>query len=290
MQMNPSFHALRVGLWASLAVLVWLVLPDRYLGPYKAWNPHAIMEFVIAIFAISLLGRLAIHLLGAHYGLLLSGLMGGFVSSTATIHTMGTIARSQPSWAERAALAGVLSNLATLLQLLVLLKLLAPALLDVFIQPVCFGMGGMCGYAAWVLLSNAGFKTDYVAAEEAVPFDWKSLLSLTAMVCGVSLAAAGLNSAFGQDGLWLGAGLSGLVDAHAIIPTMAALLTQEKLRPVDALLPLLIALTANTLTKTLLAFQSGGWVYAKNVAIGVWVMAGSVWIGYLSHPFETWGG
>jgi len=78
---NKFLHTgiLRFVLLAILGVVAWQFFPDRYLGPYKAWNPHAIMEFVIAIFAISLLGRLAIHLLGAHYGLLLSGLMGGFV-------------------------------------------------------------------------------------------------------------------------------------------------------------------------------------------------------------------
>ena len=139
-----ALNGLRFGVWSVLAVAAWQLLPDRYMGPYHVWNPHAIMEFVITIFSISLLGKLAIHVLGAHYGLLLTGWMGGFASSTATIHAMGTVAKSQPALAARAALGGVLSNMATLVQLVVLLRLLAPQLLDVFIQPMYFGMVGMC--------------------------------------------------------------------------------------------------------------------------------------------------
>jgi len=275
------FTGLRFGVWAVLALTAWQLFPDRYLGPYQAWNPHALMEFVITIFSISLVGKLAVHVLGVHYGLLLTGLMGGFASSTATIHTLGTVARSQPQLADRAALGGVLSNIATLLQLVLLLRLLAPALLVLFIQPLCFGMLGMCAYAAWVLVGAKPAAPINVATDEALPFDWQSLLTLTAVVCGVSYASAALNALYGQAGLWLGAALSGLVDAHAIVPTVASLLLQNKLLPHDALMPLLMALSANTLTKSLIAFQSGGWVYARKVSGGVWLTTVAVWWGYL---------
>ncbi|MFY8179503.1 MAG: DUF4010 domain-containing protein, partial [Limnohabitans sp.] len=136
-------NSLLMGLLGASAVVAWQLLPDRYMGPYSAWNPHAIMEFVIAIFSLSLFGNLAVHFLGPRYGLPLAGLVGGFASSTATIHTMGLSAKSQPHFADRAALGGVLSNLATLVQLCVLIQLLAPNLMASFVLPVCFGMAGM---------------------------------------------------------------------------------------------------------------------------------------------------
>ncbi len=283
MNKRITFASLRFGVWVVFALTAWQLLPDRYIGPYQAWNPHAIMEFVITIFFISLVGKLAVHVLGAHYGLLLTGLMGGFASSTATIHTMGTVAKSQPQLADRAALGGVLSNIATLLQLVVLLQLLAPAMLVLFIQPLCFGMVGMCAYAAWVLALAKPAVNNHVAINETVPFDWQSLLTLTAVVCGVSYASAALNALYGQSGLWLGAAMSGLVDAHAIVPTVASLLLQNKLLPHDALMPLLMALSTNTLTKSLIAFQSGGWGYAKQVSGGVWVTTAAVWLGYITE-------
>ncbi len=265
---------------AVFAMLAWQWLPDQYLGPYNAWNPHAIMEFVITLFAISLLGKLIVHLVGSYYGLLLTGLVAGFASSTATIHNLGQVAKSQPDLADRAALGGVLSNIATLVQLAVLLQLLAPHVLTLFVQPLCFGLVGMCAYAVWVLVFAKPVVANSVQTKEASAFDWQSLLTLTAVVCAVSYVSAALNAMYGQAGLWAGAAVSGLADAHAIIPSLASLLTHDKLLPSDAVMPLLLALTANTLTKSIIALQAGGWAYARRVSLGVWITTVFVWMGY----------
>jgi hypothetical protein len=126
------------------------------------------------------------------------------------------------------------------------------------------------------------------AQRQPVRVDWQSALSLTALVCGVSLAAAALNATYGQSGLWLGAALSGLVDAHAMVPTLASLLLQGKLDAHAALMPLLLSLTANTVTKCLLAFQSGGWRYARAVSGGVWLTTAAVWLGYFVQEAGLW--
>lgn len=234
----------------------------------------------MTIFCISLAGKLAVRWLGAHYGLLLTGLMGGFASSTATIHAMGGVAKSTPTLASRAALGGVLSNCATLVQLVILLKLLMPEVSALFIQPMCFGMVGVLAYSAWVIAFSSPSAVSSAQTEPAASVDWGSLLTLTALVCSVSFASAALNALWGQNGLWLGAALSGLVDAHAIVPTLASLSAQDQLKPHDALMPLLIAFSANTLAKSLLAVQSGGRAYAQKVATGGWIMTCAVWIGY----------
>ena len=268
-------------LWVVCAITVWQWLPDRYMGPFNAWNPHAIMEFVVTIFSIAWLGHGMMRVLGAHNGVLLAGLMGGFASSTATIHTMGALAKLRPELAERAAVGGVLSNLATLLQLGLLLKLLAPELWALFLLPLCWGMAAMCAYAMWVLFTSTSMRAAFDSERDDAAFDWRGLITLTALVCAVSYVSAWLNASYGQNGLWFGAAVSGLVDAHAIVPTVASLLTQQQLQPHAALIPVLTALTANTFTKSLLALQSGGWAYAQKVGPGVWLTTGAVWIGYL---------
>ena len=149
--LTSALNSLRFSVLVLVALAAWQLMPDVYMGPYNAWNPHVILEFLVIVFSISIAGKLAVQLLGAHYGLLLAGLIGGFASSTATIHSMGSLAKDQPLLADRAAIGGVLSNIATLLQLLVLLELLAPKVLIPFILPLCFGLIGMLAYSLWVL-------------------------------------------------------------------------------------------------------------------------------------------
>lgn len=270
----------RLCAWAILIVGAWQLLPDRYMGPFDAWNPHAVMEFVVTIFSISVAGKLAVRWLGAHDGLLLTGLIGGFASSTATIHAMGRLAKLTPSMASRAALGGVLSNSATLVQLVILLRLLMPDVLTLLVQPLLFGMVGMLAYAAWVMTRKPASDATSVQPDASVVVDWKGLFTLTALVCSVSFAAAALNAELGQKGMWFGAALSGLVDAHAIVPSLASLTSQGQFVPQDAVMPLLIALSANTFTKSVLALHSGGWAYARQVALGVWIMTAAVWLGF----------
>jgi len=44
-----------------------------------------------------------------------------------------------------------------------------------------------------------------------------------------------------------------------------------------------LTLTANTVNKSLIAFQSGGWRYASVVSGGVWLTTAAVWLGYFAQ-------
>jgi len=272
-------------LGCATVLLLWRLLPDAFMGPFNAWNPRALLEFVLTIFTLSVASQFAIKQFGAHYGLLITGLMGGFASSTATIHTMGMVAKSEPVLAARAALSGVLSNIATMIQLLILLKLLAPKLLVSMAFPIFLGLMGVASYAVMVQKRHPSKAVTTFKSLSSATIDWKSLALLTTMVVVLTWVSAALSASFGQNGLWLGSALSGLLDAHAIVPTLASLLGQEKISRQDAVFPLLISLTANAITKSLLAFQSGGWIYARRVSIGIWVTTTSVWMGYFIEYF-----
>ena len=69
---------------AALSFVILPVLPDQDYGPYNALNPHQIWLMVVLISGISLAGYIALRITGGHHGVLLLGLFGGLVSSTAT--------------------------------------------------------------------------------------------------------------------------------------------------------------------------------------------------------------
>jgi uncharacterized membrane protein (DUF4010 family) len=69
-------------------LVVWPQLPDRYLGPLEALNPHSIWLLVVLMLAIGACGHVATRALGPRFGLPIAGLASGFVSSTATIGSM----------------------------------------------------------------------------------------------------------------------------------------------------------------------------------------------------------
>jgi uncharacterized membrane protein (DUF4010 family) len=57
-------------LFAGATLVILPLVPDRPMGPYAAFNPHAIWVVVILIMAISAASYVAVRLLGARFGLL----------------------------------------------------------------------------------------------------------------------------------------------------------------------------------------------------------------------------
>jgi uncharacterized membrane protein (DUF4010 family) len=273
------FHFL---VFLSVSVLAWQTLPDEYWGPNKALNPHAITEFIVTILLISALGKFSIYLLGKRYGLILTGLIGGFASSTATIYSMGVANQQDESAHSGSILGAILSNVSTLLQIILLCQLLAPQLTLPSLKPIVAGMTTimLVSFVAFHKLRNSE-KNQQLPIVDSEIVDWKSLLILTFVVTSISFMSGVLFEKFGSSALPLIAAISGLADAHAVIPSLAAFVNQGSLQPKDALLPIMIAFTVNTCTKCLIAFQAGGKKFGFKVSTGLALTAAGAWLGLI---------
>lgn len=92
----------------ALALIAVPLLPDRALwGP--ALNPRTIATLLVVLLAIQALAHVARRLLQARHALVLSSLAAGFVSSTATIATLGMEVREGRASARPQAGAALLS-------------------------------------------------------------------------------------------------------------------------------------------------------------------------------------
>src|ERR1019366_5273378 len=107
--------------FAVATFVIWPQLPDRYLGPYQAINPHNIWLLVVLVLAIGACGHIATRALGPRFGLPLAGLASGFVSRTATIGSMAGRAAKDPTSMGAAVSGAALSTVSTFLLMALLL-------------------------------------------------------------------------------------------------------------------------------------------------------------------------
>jgi uncharacterized membrane protein (DUF4010 family) len=96
--------------------------------------------------------------------------------------------------------------------------------------------------------------------------------------------SAGLQEQFGSAGVLIAAVVAGLVDTHAAAISVATLVASGKVVPQDAVLPILAALTSNTLSKIAMAAIGGGWAFALRVVPGLVLVALAAWVG----TFAAW--
>lgn len=270
-------------LFSAAALIVLPLAPDRFMGPFDAVNPYATTRLVVLVMAISALGYVATRALGPRYGLPLAGFAAGFISSTATIHAMGTRAAGSRTQADGAIAGAVLSSLATIVQLAVVVTAVQPALLDTLLWPLVFGGVAACAY------SLLFFPRATAAADEPLgppenqdlgrAFDLKTAVSFAAVVSIVLVVSAGLSAWLGARGTLLAASVTGLVDAHATAASMASLVKAGKL-PLDAALwPIIAGLSTNSLMKAAMAFHAGGSAYAARIVPGLVLVIAAVWLG-----------
>ncbi|MBS0524435.1 MAG: MgtC/SapB family protein [Proteobacteria bacterium] len=264
-------------IFAGATLVVLPLLPDDPLDPYGVLNLRKIWIVVVLIMAISGGGYIAVRLLGARFGLPVSGFASGFVSSSATIAAMASRVKDTPSLLKPAAAGAVLSTVATIVQLALLLAAVNVEVLAELAIPLALGglaavlYGG--AFTLWAL-KHEGQSDD----KPGRAFSLAIALTLAATLAVILVASAALQSWLGQAGVVIAAGTAGFADTHSAAVSVASLATAERIDPGQAVLPILVAFSTNTVTKIVLAL-AGSRVYALSVVPGLVLVAAAAWAG-----------
>jgi uncharacterized membrane protein (DUF4010 family) len=108
-------------------------------------------------------------------------------------------------------------------------------------------------------------------------FSVGTALGLAAMMAVMLVIAAALRDWLGDTGVALGAVVAGFVDTHAAAISVASLVAAAKTTPLEAVLPILAAMTSNAVAKIAMAFGTGSRGFALRVAPGLIVPIAAAW-------------
>ncbi len=268
----------------AAAILVVLPLtPDRGLGPFGVPNPRIVWKLVVVVMAASSAGYVALRALGPRYGLPLAGFASGFVSSAATIAAMGKRCAADRRIAAAAVAGAVLSTVATVVQLVALLAVTSPACLGALVRPLAAaGLAAILYGAVFAIRAARTTSSGQIGSGRA--FDLKTAVLFAAVVSVVMLGAAAVTARYGERGLVFAGAAAGLADTHSPAVSVAALVASGRIAPSASVLPILAALTANTLTKSVLAAIAGGRRFAAEVVPGLVLVILAAWAGALPLP------
>ena len=264
-------------IFAAATLVVLPLVPNRQMGPYLALNPHSIWIVIVLVMAISAAGYVAVRLFGARFGLPLAGAISGFISSTATIGSMGSRTKKSKDLLAACVAGAVLSTLATIVQLALVVAATSMPTLFRMSGPLLLAGGTAAAYgAAFTLLAARNAGND--AAQTGGVFSLKAALAFGSILALILVISAGLQERFGGAGVLLAPVVAGLVDPHAAAISVATLVASGKVTPQDAVVPILAGLTSNTLTKIIMTAISGGWAFALRVVPGLVLVALAAWV------------
>jgi uncharacterized membrane protein (DUF4010 family) len=257
-----------------ISVVLLPILPDQGFGPWAAFNPYHIWWMVVLIAGISYLGYFANKIVGSQHGPILTGALGGLVSSTAVTLNLSKLSPHYPHM-KNALAAGILTACATMfVRTLLLASIMNPAVFRGLLLPLLV-MGGVTYSLAFLLWRNAH---EFVTATEVSlknPFQLGTAIKFGAFLVLIMLLSVFLKLTVGDKGAYFLAAVSGLADVDPITLSMAKM-SKAGLDVSVAVKAILIAVSVNSAIKSIFAWVIGGRALGLSVcgALGGAVLAG----------------
>ena len=264
-----------------LAALVLMALPLVPNRPFwgSVLNPYVIVQLLALLLAVQSLAHLMGRLLQAREAVLVSALASGFVSSTATIATLGLAVREGRAGARLMAGGGLMSCVSTQLQVLLVAAAVQPAWLAVLWLPALAGAALAAVWAGWLVKGAPPESSDDMVPSprvEGLPsagedrmFSLWGAAAVAALLAGIQVLVHALDLWLGQAGLIAGALVAALADLHAALAAVFSSSGAE-LGPTAAI-PVMGALVVHAGSKSLTAGLVGRWPYLRWLAPGLWV-------------------
>lgn len=278
LQLKPELHqfARRLGdddlkaimQFALITCVILPVLPNRTYDPFGVVNPRETWLMVVLIVGMSLGGYIVYKFLGRDASILLGGLLGGAISSTATTVSYSRQARAGGEQAQSAAIVIMVASTVVFVRVLVEIAVVAPSMLATAAVPVTILM--LLTLLPAVVMWFRVRGQPAAMPEQGNPTELKSAIFFAVMYAVVLLALAAAERYVGRQALYAVAGLSGLTDMDAITLSTARMFRAED--PASWLARegwrlIIIAALANLVFKTALVGMLGGRRLLRNVAI-----------------------
>lgn len=267
-----------------VAVVVLPLLPDGSFGPFDAINPRQIGKMILLVGAVSFVGYAASRGLGAGRGLIVTGLVGGIVSSTAVAFSMARRAKADPRVQASCAVAVVAASSMMFVRVLITVTIVhAPLVLYLAIPAGAMALAG--GLLLFPLIRRAREEERATAdVELRNPFELKSAIVFGLLFAIVIFVSKAARETVGDSALYAAALGAGLTDVDAITLSTASLAKGEGLPLTVAAIVVLIAAFVNTAVKAGIAFTSGGRSFGLIVGrvMGAMIAAGGVAVGIMA--------
>jgi uncharacterized membrane protein (DUF4010 family) len=240
--------------FAVMALVILPLLPEGPYGPFGGIRPREIWALVLFFSGLSFAGYVARRVVGPGHGYLVTGLLGGLVSSTNVTFTFARTSRTEPLAERELAFGAVAANAMLYPRVLV-----ATAILNAAVVPPLIPYLAAPALVA-ALVAALGTHRDPAAGTREVslhnPLQLASALQMAVLFQAVLMAVHLLRDTLGQSGVFASAAVLGLTDVDALTVSMARGVAQT-VSPAVAATAIAIGVLANTAMKLGLAVVLG---------------------------------
>lgn len=251
--------------FAVMALVILPLLPEGPYGPFGGVRPRELWALVLFFSGLSFAGYLARRLVGPGHGYLVTGLLGGLVSSTNVTFTFARTSRTDPPIDRALAFGAVAANAMLYPRVLVATAILNAAV----VRPLLPYLAAPAIVAAVVAAAGALRSRAAPAAPDVSqpnPLQLAGALQMAVLFQMVLMAVYAARQLWGASGVFTSAAVLGLTDVDALTVSMARDVAHT-VSPAVAATAIAVGVLTNTAMKLAVASFFGSWRF-KAIAGG----------------------
>jgi uncharacterized membrane protein (DUF4010 family) len=192
---------------------------------------------------------------------------------------MAERAKTNPTICNAAICGATFSSLATIIQLALLLTIVHVQTLNNLKWPLLFAALSITVYGTIFALKTLHQKLNHKSLKDRA-FSIKTAIWFACMIAIVLIVSAALKIWLGQKGLVLASGIAGIADSHSASISVASMAAAGSISDIDAIIPILTALSINSVSKSIMATINGSKRYATLVILGLVIQISGLWLGW----------
>ncbi len=235
--------------FAVIAIVIFPLLPDKYYGPFNAFNPRDIWEMVVIVSTLDFIGYILIRWKGAK-SIILNGFVGGLISSTAVSYELAKLSKKYQLLSLSAFNGIVVAWTIMNFRVLILSFIIYPKVSFTLLIPLI-----LLSLIYVVILAYYFYKNKNVFAKESKeemeyhnPFEISSALQFGLIYALILFSVKALQYYMGHTGLFIASFVSGVIDVDAITLSLSNLAKTE-LSVSIAAKAILLAVISNSIFK-----------------------------------------
>jgi uncharacterized membrane protein (DUF4010 family) len=234
-----------------LSVVIFPLLPDRFVDPWDLINPHQFWMIVVVIAGIGFLNYVLLRIYGTR-GIYYAAALGGLVNSTAAAAELSSKFRGREEMVEQAIAVLLLTNIAMFLRNVVILAIFARAAAG----PAAWTLGTMAAATAlWVWLKRVRRQGPSEPLKLSSPVSLVRVLKFSVAFLILSCSGTLAERYFGSLGFLAVSVLGGLVSSASTTAAAASLAALGRISAETAALATILTSVSSSLVNLPLVYQ-----------------------------------
>jgi uncharacterized membrane protein (DUF4010 family) len=250
-----------------IALLILPFLPDQNFGPFNVINPREIGWVIVLTSGIGFVGYILIKFIGSDKGLILTGILGGIVSSTLVTFIFSKKSVENPSYSYNYAV-GIFASATTMaVRVGLLVFIFNEVMLNKLLLPLAIIFLTAFSTTLFFYKKHQSIKTSNDKLSLGDPLDIKSAVFFGVFYIGILILVSYASNLYGDKGIYISSVISSLTDIDAIAISVSKF-GGTSIKLLTAQNAILFATLSNTIVKIGITVWIGSKNLKKYVLIG----------------------